>query len=153
MSRELIAARKLQALIAIGHSPDNLAAQLNLPAEYLIEIVKGNGWWSTLILNRIDNLYRRLELKPGSDEDSILLARRRRWAPPLVWDDIEDPDEVPDLSHLRPRRDSPIPPAEDLQELLNLGESFESLGRRFNCEEHSISRKIYRHRQLTQAEA
>lgn len=43
----------------------------------------------------IAELYEELCMTPGPSEKNRARAARLGWVPPLAWDDIDDPDEVP----------------------------------------------------------
>lgn len=42
-------------------------------------------------------LYERLSGTPGPSSRARAFAKSRGWAPPLAWDDIDDPDETPSV--------------------------------------------------------
>lgn len=44
---------------------------------------------------KIDALFRRLSMSVGPSGRARAVARRKGYAPPLAWDDIDDPDEQP----------------------------------------------------------
>lgn len=44
---------------------------------------------------RIAGVYRKLSGTPGPSERTRSYARRMGWAPPLAWNNINDPSEVP----------------------------------------------------------
>lgn len=46
---------------------------------------------------RVARIYDEMSMKPGPSNRLRNLALKRGWAPPLAWDDIDDPAEVPDM--------------------------------------------------------
>lgn len=98
--------RRIQALQAIGWRIRDIAGELDL-------WVADNGVCQTLwqlmrrdmttraTAARIDAVYRRLNMTPGPSNHSRARAVNRGYLPPLAWDDIDDPDERPNLSDAR----------------------------------------------------
>jgi len=90
--------RKLQALIAIGWTQKDLAKMLGLDLKNMNAIIN-NGRNKQRVAVRtqqlIDSLYEQLSMTVGLSDRSRELARKKRWLPPLAWDDIEDEKERP----------------------------------------------------------
>lgn len=74
---------------------------------------------------KVARIYDQLSGTPGPSERVRNLARKRGWAPPLAWDDIDDPDEAPvgwkPDGYRRNRADL----LAEAEWLLSQGESFE----------------------------
>lgn len=90
------AARRLQALNAIGYTTRRIAAECSITQEAVWDILsQGRKWISRPVFERITATYERLHMKPAGNALSIASARRNGYAAPMSWDDIDDPDEVP----------------------------------------------------------
>jgi transcriptional regulator with XRE-family HTH domain len=99
--------RRLQALIAVGHSGRSLAARLDMEPAHLHRILSGRPAVTAATARRVRGLYDRLWDQPPpqatrGERISAAKARahaaRRGWPPPLAWDDdaIDDPDARPE---------------------------------------------------------
>lgn len=96
------ASRRLQALAAIGYTTSMLADE-NLPESSLNSIRAGRQQQVRSSTDAaIRGLFDRLSLTPAPDSVSsrraLRYARVYGWFPPAAWDDIDDPDEQPQLS-------------------------------------------------------
>lgn len=94
--------RRLRALVAIGYPPNQLALQLGLLTNEVLDLLylHRTGTIQTWKAANIAALYDELWDQPqeGSAADrSRIVARREAWQPPLAWDD----DEI-DNPHARP---------------------------------------------------
>lgn len=91
------ASRRARALYAIGHGRESIAAASGLSPCTIGQIANSRY---TLIDGRIDAAIRLAYRTLGNSHGPSVKARRRAesqgWAPPGVWDDIDDPDAVPD---------------------------------------------------------
>lgn len=88
--------RRLRALMAIGHGEDKLAAELGWSTRVVNGVVAGeHGTIRASKALAIAGLYERLCGTAGDSQRARGWAQRRGWAPPLAWDDIDDPAEVP----------------------------------------------------------
>lgn len=95
--------RRLRALVAIGYQVNQLAAALGSHLSHVRLLL--NGHTETVaarFARRIAETYDRLSMTPGTSERSRARAQRLGWAPPLAWDDIDDPAAVPTLSAEEP---------------------------------------------------
>lgn len=120
-----IAARKIQALAAIGYTLTWTATQLGITPQSLANILhdyKPNaGRVQRRTWDAIAALYDHHHMIPGPSQRARNIAKRNGWAPPLAWDDIDDLDEQPSghlptstLSHTADR-------AETIRELVDRG--------------------------------
>lgn len=98
--------RRLQALCALGYTQVELGKELGVSNRRVHFILQ-----QTMVLPRtrdaVAKLYDRLCMTIPTDPEKLahrhvrIHARARRaaikqgWAPPLAWDDIDDPDETP----------------------------------------------------------
>lgn len=98
--------RRLRALIAMGWRMDDIAAAgVKNPATTLHQ----SGRWVTCAKrDEIAAVYDRLCMTSGPSKINADRAVWLEYPPPLAWDDIDDPDEIPNLgpkSTLRGRFD------------------------------------------------
>lgn len=91
------ASRRLCALSAIGHSTRWMADQLGINQNNVREIMVDCSFVMRETFERIEALYERYSMRPGTSIRSRQAAARNGWPPPLAWDDIDDPDEQPHL--------------------------------------------------------
>ncbi|MGZ9829884.1 hypothetical protein ACXYTP_23505 [Tsukamurella ocularis] len=90
-------ARRVRALAALGWPDKIIAEHANLGRSTIANIRDGRG---TPRVKRataagIDRAFRALWEHPGPSETTRRLAARHRWALPMEWDDIDDPDAQP----------------------------------------------------------
>lgn len=94
------AARRVQALQAIGHAIPTIAAAAGLSTRCL-EALLGTRPSRAVRLVAADGIaqaYRSLAGTPGTSKKSRTIAAARSWAPPSAWDDeaIDDPASAPE---------------------------------------------------------
>lgn len=93
--------RRLQALVAIGYSQTQLSERLNMQVtnlSHLIHCQRERVTAATYVATL--ELFRRLWSQPlaGTRADQArAVARENGWEGPLAWDDIDDPDEQPNI--------------------------------------------------------
>lgn len=94
------ATRRVRAVYTMGHTATTFAARSGLGLPYVSELL--NGRIDTVRAethDRIDTAYRTLINAVARPGKGATRARRRAqaegWAPPLAWDNIDDPDEQP----------------------------------------------------------
>lgn len=89
--------RRLQALMAIAHSPAAIAAASGCHETSITDIVYGHC--TNMVRPRTARLvaeaYEHMSARPGTHSLSRRRAVEHGWAPPLAWDDIDDPDGMP----------------------------------------------------------
>ena len=97
------ARRRIQALMCLGWSQVQIATHAGT-TQTVISAHLYNRWITRNGHDRIATVYELLSARiPATDTTSQrmsvhrtrALARRNGWAPPLAWDDIDDPDEQP----------------------------------------------------------
>lgn len=94
--------RRVQALQYIGYSLVDLKKMLGYDHKsrrhFLATTTRTDYTvWATTA-NKVDTLYRRLCMTPATGPHAARLssmARKRGYASPLAWNDIDDPGEVP----------------------------------------------------------
>lgn len=119
------AQRRLNALRAIGWTLQEVALRLGYHPQGLSAVFHGKHERMTATLfARIADVYEELSGTPGPSERARRDARRAGYAPPLAWDDIDDPDEVP----VMPEKDPELVD-EVVVELLTVGKPTRSTPR------------------------
>lgn len=94
--------RRIQALIAIGWTFDDLAAQMGFSDRNLSRTI-GASFVTVRVERTVRDVYDRLWHVVPADSIGSRRARRRAhvegWLPPLAWDDdiIDDPKAKPDM--------------------------------------------------------
>lgn len=86
--------RRLQALIAAGHSVNYLADRMDTTHQWVTKLARrpyGTVWISTY--QRVGDLFSELEATPGAHKHSIRVGEQKIWARPLAWveEEIDDP--------------------------------------------------------------
>lgn len=110
--------RRIQALVAAGYSMQMLADEFGVSHQNV-------GFWlkretvTSETFQKVDDLFRRLELIPGPSVRARLRGQRLGWHPPFSWDEesIDDPNAVP----LNPRRSQRAEWRETYEELRGMG--------------------------------
>lgn len=94
-------ARRLQALNATGYSNEALAGRLGVSAKVVSRWISASRFINASAARDIDALFRELQLTPAPDSfggrRAKLRAVRSGWPPPFAWDNIDDPDALPDV--------------------------------------------------------
>lgn len=106
--------RRLQGLVAIGHTQAALARRLRWSQENLARVITGElARVTPAIADAVKMLFLELWAHPVLTETGERvkeIARRRGWVSPLAWDDIDDPAELPNLAGKTLRPASPFDP-------------------------------------------
>jgi hypothetical protein len=93
------ARRRVQALIAIGHTYMTIAAASGLGKQAVYKIAAGvNDKLMPETVAKILAGFEALSTTPGACRRNVKLSRLRGWAPAGMWDAIDDPDEEVDCS-------------------------------------------------------
>lgn len=88
------ARRRIRALLAIGWTHAHIAEAAGIPARRPGLILSQAGTMITLDAHdRIADAYDDLSMRPGPSTRN----RRLGYPPPLAWDDIDDPAEMPSM--------------------------------------------------------
>lgn len=88
--------RRLQALAAMGHGLTEVRTITGLPLMTLSVLRSGSvDGTSPRNHTAVAAAFDRLAMRPGPSTRARLQATREGWAPPLAWDDIDDPQETP----------------------------------------------------------
>ena len=90
------ARRRVQALYALGHPAQLLSARIGISRYGVALIVGGQRASISAETDRaVMRVYGDLSMLVGDSSKTRLRARREGWAPPLAWNDIDNPIEVP----------------------------------------------------------
>jgi hypothetical protein len=96
-------ARRLRALVSLGHPRTHLAARLGWQVVTISTLLStDHPTVPVAVAHRVAALFDELQMQPGPCEQSRAAATAARWATPLAWDDhaIDNPAATPQ----RPRR-------------------------------------------------
>src|SRR5690606_5673887 len=103
--------RRLQALTAIGWTLDTISTQAGLPRATPAPARRGRCTRVTAKTFRaVRAVYARLENTDGGNDLSRHYARKRLWAPPAAWDDIETDWAPVGLTPVKAAVDEPADP-------------------------------------------
>lgn len=124
--------RRIQALIAIGWTHDAMKAHSGV---YTAVTLNQSGDWATIAMHRrVAAMYEALCMTPGPSQISRQRAKKLGYAVPLAWENIDDPNETPDLGDSRPVGVQ----VEDVEWLLRTGVHGESLAKRLGITLESV---------------
>lgn len=91
-------ARRVQSLLQAGHSSYQIAERAGVSPASVTAIARHRTtlvWKDTA--ERIDRVWLALYSQPVGKPSKA--AKGKQWVPPMWWDDIDDPDEQPGVSH------------------------------------------------------
>lgn len=134
--------RRLQALVAMGHTTRYLAEHLGIYQRAVTMITAGEQEHvEALTAFTTARLFKKLQLVPGPSSIGRGRAVRKGWPPPLAWDEgsIDDPQA-------RPRRpvDDEGSWLENYQELKGFGLSDDRIAQRMGIKHSSLMTKLGR---------
>lgn len=120
--------RRLRALVAIGWNETTLAESLGMTVGNFWGLLHNHrGRVTSATRDKVTTLFTRVWDQPqhgGWSERARRIAKHYRWVGPLAWDDIDDPDGLPDgVPNAKDRRSGAAEYLEDIAFLLELGES------------------------------
>ncbi len=120
--------RRVRALVAAGHGVEQIAAECGIEQTTVSYLLGGRlDTIRATTHQAVDEAFERLALVVGNSARSRRRAAAARWAPPLAWDDPDDPDEQPQYGKRTPR---PAAIVEDTAELVGQGWSREAIAQR-----------------------
>jgi hypothetical protein len=150
------ARRRLQALHALGYSFERIARECKSAKQLMATIARNDREWLTADMDRrIREVYDQLSMKlPDAATPHLQVgitksrnrAQQLGWAPPLAWNDIDNPDEQPTGIH-DPNRIQPHT-AHRREHLLDLDDCAASLSeacRRLNITPDALEKWCERH--------
>lgn len=97
-------ARRMQAMVALGHSLSSLARRLNVSPDQTWKWAHAETVVTRRTAAKVGRLYDKLCMTPPPTTTRAerhaaayarTVAKKNGWLPPLVWQDIDDPDERP----------------------------------------------------------
>lgn len=92
------ASRRVQGLSWMGWSLQEQADRVGMYLQQVWQISRSRQSMITVATDRtFRGLFEQLSATRGPSTRSHNAAVRSGWVPPLAWDDIDDPDEVPNL--------------------------------------------------------
>lgn len=142
--------RRLQALIAIGHSQREIAHKLGVLETNLFRLVNGNQTVVTAERARqVEAIYDAMSTAPGHCTRALRKAQRRNYAPPMAWEglEIDDPDARPGPwrpARVSRRRRLPTDWLEMLVDWRGLGRSDDEIAAALGIELESLMRRLDR---------
>lgn len=135
--------RRLQALVALGWTQTELGRRIGWTTANLNALILRSDTVTRATADLVTELYEQLSMRLGPSTRARSVATRRGWAPPLAWDNIDNPNEQP-TERRDPRRGID---ALDILELYEAGERVDAIAQRFGLSEGSISTYLRRARQ------
>ncbi|QNE90292.1 hypothetical protein H0194_04765 [Corynebacterium incognita] len=95
--------RRLQALVSIGIPVKEIATNIEVGDSQIREWLRGEfPRISRLHAQNIRDYYQANQMRPVTEPAPKY--RSKGWAPPLAWDDIDNPDCTPTEYHQEPKR-------------------------------------------------
>ena len=143
--------RRVRALVALGWTYKALKRETGISDTHLSDIARqmpGRGRPGGVTAATIRTAYDRLSMTRPEGRGADQARRRARhlgWAPPLAWDDIDDPDETP-TGHQRDLRKRSTFHLDDIAEHLthNPATTTAQLATRFGIQPNTITTRLAR---------
>ena len=138
-------ARRLRALVAYGYPQRDLCARIGQSTGWCSDVVTGRSERVTASSARaVADLFRQLQMVPGTDRNARRRAKAKGWLPPLAWDEdrIDDPLYEPEVVQT-PR--TPEDDFTDFEYLISSGVGVEAACARLGLAPNSLKRKYERH--------
>jgi hypothetical protein len=132
--------RRIQALSAMGWPQHLMADELGVPQNE-VSALMCRGRVTASSAAAIHGLFERWGMRPGPSALARRTARRKGWVTAAAWDDIDDPDETPNVGVQRP-----VPFIEKYAELKDFGLTDERIAARLGIHVRSLERTLMRHR-------
>ncbi len=139
--------RRLQALMALGYPIPEVARRVGAGESSLQQTVEGR--WArikSVTATKVARVYRHLSTVPAPPSRFAEQARNEAmangWYGPMAWDDIDDPECVPDPS--APAAPMSVHPA-DVAELAAQGLDDHAIGRRLGVSPRTVLRARHAH--------
>lgn len=134
--------RRLQALVALGHTQEHICAELGVAPNAFARIIARQNLVTAAYARRVAAVYEQMHMTPGTSGKSTRRARRLGWAAPLAWDDntIDDPDARPYVA--MPER---VTFTEKYRELMELGYNDDQIATKLGyTNRDNFERHLYR---------
>lgn len=143
-------ARRIQALAAIGWSYPLIAARLGVKTPRVGHLARQmHDRVTRTVHDQVATMYRELCMKTppqGTRAERYAVTRAKaaaaanQWAPPLAWDNIDNPDDTPQGVGFTPGRAD----LDDWLFLVRAGENPTAAARRLNTTIPALDRRAYR---------
>ncbi|MEW2483606.1 hypothetical protein AB0876_28870 [Mycobacterium sp. NPDC049093] len=88
--------RRLQALVAIGWTQQLIGRELGVVQSRVRAMTYQDGVTAQVAFS-VREVFDRLAMTVGPSQATRVRAAAKGWLPPLAWDDIDNPDETPEL--------------------------------------------------------
>lgn len=132
-------ARRLQALVAIGYTGQYLGGRLGCPKVTVWRITSRAANVEVNTARAVSELFDELSMIPGPCDRARRRAKKYGWVPPLAFDDVDDPDEIPN-----PGERVYVSTAERINELHDLGiTNIHDIAARLGIKPESVERAKY----------
>lgn len=131
--------RRLHALMALGYSTAMIGEELGTPQNAVSAMAK-REFVTAATRAAVAELFERWCMTPGPSEITRRRARMSGYAPPLAWDDIDDPNAVPDVGEGRKW----VPFMERYQELRDMNLTREVIAEKLGIQVESLERTLRR---------
>lgn len=90
--------RRIQALMVLGWTSRDIAERCGWATPQAVtELLTARRFIQRSTAALVAAAYDELSMRPGPSAQNRVRCRRKGWAPPLAWDNIDDPDEVPNF--------------------------------------------------------
>jgi hypothetical protein len=88
--------RRIQALMVLGWTSRDIAGRCGWATPQAVtELLTARRFLQRDTASAVAAAYDELSMLPGPSRQNRRRCQRKGWAPPLAWDNIDDPDEVP----------------------------------------------------------
>lgn len=131
--------RRIQGLVALGWPQSMIAAELGTKQNAVSAMTRRDYVTSASAIS-VRKLFAQWSMTLGPSEISRTRAKAVGWLPPLAWDDIDDPNEIPDLG-----RDGYASFMDRYTELVEMGLSHTQIAPRMGIRYESLARGLARH--------
>lgn len=138
--------RRVQALSALGWSLAALSDEMGLSKDSLGRARNGHRTFirhsfAETIVEHYGQLQAQRAPRHRGSIRVIADARRNQWAPPMAWDNIDDPNEKPSgIASTKPRKNQrKADVLAEVQHLMSLGESIEQVAKALGLTPESLA--------------
>jgi len=138
--------RRIQALAALGWPQSTVSVRMGHNPHYANQLLRRDIVLSATA-EKVERVYRELNMIPGPSENAARVARKHSWPPPLAWDNIDDPDETPNVGeHVH------VSAWDRVEELHELGVfNVNDIAERLGVKADSVERLMFRQREKEDA--
>lgn len=145
--------RRVQSLVAIGHSVKHIAerigkSQSNFHVHRWDDSYTVTVSTARLVAGLYDELSMVIPPDSAAKTRALNYARKRGWPPPLAWDDIDAGDLAPDWSTTRRGTVDDCATCDDIEHLASFGEIGSVIAARLGMSVDTFYRHLERHGRL-----